>query len=76
MGRTIMQPMGAIDFLQRALHPQAGQGAATSKSLKPSLSRRLAQQALLAVNNLMLNLFGQISPFTLSYETRADAGRI
>jgi hypothetical protein len=35
----------------------------------------VAQQAL-AVNNLTLNIYGQISPFTTPFETRADAARV
>jgi hypothetical protein len=75
MGRTIMQPLGAIDFLLRVFIPQARQGASDMKVIETQLLPGAAQQAL-AINNLTLNLFGQISPFTFPFETRADAGRV
>jgi hypothetical protein len=75
MGSTIMQPMGALDFLQRVFIPQARQGVSDMKVVETQPLPALAQQAL-AINNLTLNLFGQISPFTFPYETRADSGRV
>jgi hypothetical protein len=75
MGSTIMQPLGAIDFLQSVFIPQARQGASDMKVIETQPLPGVAQQAL-AINNLTLNLFGQISPFTFRYETRADAGRV
>ena len=75
MGNTIMQPLGAIDFLQGVFIPQARQGASNMKVIETQPLPGVAQQAL-AINNLTLNLFGQISPFTFPYETRADAGRV
>jgi hypothetical protein len=75
MGSTIMQPMGALDFLQRVFIPQARQEVSDMKVVETQPLPALAQQAL-AINNLTLNLFGQISPFTFPYETRADSGRV
>jgi hypothetical protein len=75
MGATIMQPMGAIDFLQRVFIPQARQGASDVKVLETQPLPGLAQQAL-AVQNLTLQIFGQISPFNFQFETRADSGRV
>jgi hypothetical protein len=74
-GFTIMQPMTAIDFLQRAFIAQARQGVSDMKVVETQPLPGVAQQAL-AINNLTLNIFGQISPFTFPYETRADAGRV
>ena len=75
MGSTIMQPLGAIDFLQRVFIVQARQGVNDLKVIESQPLPGVAQQAL-AIQNLTLNLFGQISPFTFPYETRADAGRV
>ena len=75
MGSTIMQTMGAIDFLQRAFIPQVRQGGSDIKFLETQPLPAVAQQAL-AVTNLTLNLFGQISPPNAPYQTRADAGRV
>ena len=74
-GFTIMPPMGAVDFLQRVFIPQARQGVSDMKVLETQPLPALAQQAL-AINNLTLNLFGQISPFTFQFETRADSARV
>jgi hypothetical protein len=75
MGRTIMQPLGAIDFLQGVFIPQARQGVSDVEVIETQPLPGVAQEAL-AINNLMLNEFGRISPFTFPYETRADAGRV
>jgi hypothetical protein len=75
MGNTIMQPMGAVDFLQNAFISQARQGVSNLKVIETQPLPGAAKQAL-DINNLMLNIFGQISPFTFPYETRADAGRV
>jgi len=75
MNRTIMQPLGAIDFLQGVFIAQTRQGASDMKVIETQPLPGAAQQAL-AINNLILNLFGQISPFTFPYETRTDAGRV
>lgn len=74
-GRTIMQPLGATDFLQRVFIPQARPGASDLGVVETQALPGVAQQAL-AIDNLILNVFGQISPFTFPYETRADAGRV
>lgn len=75
MGSTIMQTMGAIDFLQRAFIPQVRQGVSDIKVLETQPLPAVAQKAL-AVTNLTLNLFGQISPPNAPYQTQADAGRV
>jgi hypothetical protein len=75
MGSTIMQTMGAVDFLQRAFIPQVRQGVSDIKVLETQPLPAVAQQAL-AVTNLTLNLFGQISPPNAPYQTQADAGRV
>jgi hypothetical protein len=75
MGNTIMQPLGAIDFLQRVFIPQARQGVSDLKVIETQPLPSAAQRAL-AINNLTLNIFAQISPFQFPYETRADAGRV
>jgi hypothetical protein len=75
MGNTIMQPLGAIDFLQRVFISQARQGVTDMKIIESQPLPGLVQQTL-ARSNLTLNLFGQISPFRFPYETRADAGRV
>ena len=58
MGSTIMQTMGAVDFLQRAFIPQVRQGVSDIKVLETQPLPAVAQQAL-AVTNLTLNLFGR-----------------
>jgi hypothetical protein len=75
MGSTIMQTLGAIDFLQRAFIPQVRQGVSDIKVLETQPLPAAAQKAL-SVTNLTLNLFGQISPPSVPYQTRADAGRV
>ncbi|MCX6574487.1 MAG: hypothetical protein NTX99_10920 [Candidatus Aminicenantes bacterium] len=75
MGSTIMQTMGAIDFLQRAFIPQVRQGVSDIKVIETQPLPAVAQQAQ-AVTNLTLNLFGQISPPNAPYQTQADAGRV
>jgi len=75
MGATIMQPLGAIDFLQRVFIPQARQGITDFKVLESQPLPALAQYTL-QVGNMMLQLFGQISPFRFAYDFRADAGRV
>lgn len=74
-GLTIMQPLGAIDFLKGVFISQARQGVREMKVIETQPLPGMAQQAL-AEENLMLNIFGQISPFTFSYQTRCDAGRV
>jgi len=75
MGSTIMQPMTPLDFLQRVFIPQARKGVTDMKVVETQPLPGLAQRAL-AINNLTLNIFGQISPFSFPFETRADAGRV
>ncbi len=75
MGMTIMQPLGAIDFLKSVFIPLARQGASDIKVIETQSLPGTAQQAL-AISNLLLNVFGQISPYTFPYENRADAGRV
>jgi hypothetical protein len=75
MGDTILQTMGAIDFLQRVFIPQARQGVSDIKVLETQPLPGVAQQAL-AISNLTLTLFYQISPAQSPYEMRADAGRV
>jgi len=75
MGSTIMQPMTPLDFLQRVFIPQARQGVTDIKVVETQPLPGLAKRAL-DINNLTLNIFGQISPFTFPFETRADAGRV
>jgi len=74
-GFTIMQPMGAADFLKRVFIPQARQGVTELKVLEGQPLPALTQRVL-ALNSMTLNIFGQISPFTFPYETRADAARV
>lgn len=75
MGATIMQPLGATDFLQRVFIAQARQGVSDLKVLETQPLPALAQYGL-RVTNMMTTIFGQISPFTFPYENRADAGRV
>jgi hypothetical protein len=74
-GYGIMQPMGAADFLQRMFIPQARQGVSDMKVLETQPMPGLAQKTL-AINNLTLSIYGQISPFTTPFETRADAAHV
>jgi hypothetical protein len=75
MGATIMQPLAAVDFLQRVFIPQARPGVSGLKVIETQPLPALAQYSL-QVSNMMLNLFGQISPFNFTYENRADSGRV
>jgi hypothetical protein len=75
MGATIMQPLGAIDFLQRVFIAQARQGVTDLKILETQPLPALAQYSL-QLSNMMTTIFGQISPFTFAFENRADSGRV
>lgn len=75
LGATIMQPVGAIDFLQRVFIPQARPGVTGFKVLEAQPLPALAQYSL-QISNMTLNLFGQISPFNFTYDNRADSGRV
>jgi hypothetical protein len=75
MGATIMQPLGAIDFLQRVFIPQARQGMTDLKVLETQPLPALAQYSL-QISNMMLAIFGQISPYNFTFENRTDAGRV
>jgi hypothetical protein len=74
-GITIMQPLGAIDFLQRVFIAQARQGVSDLKVLETQPLPALAQYNL-RVSNMLTTLFGQISPFTFAYENRVDSGHV
>lgn len=74
-GYSIMQPMAAADFLQRVFIPQARQGVSDLKFLEAQPLPQLAQ-SVLAISNMTLNIFGQISPFNFAYEVRADAASV
>jgi hypothetical protein len=74
LGSTILQPLGAIDFLQNIYIPQSRQGVSGLKILETQQLPAVAQH-LLAVCQLTLNLYSQISPAKPS-ELRADAGRV
>jgi hypothetical protein len=74
-GISIMQPLGAIDFLQRVFIAQARQGVSDLKVLEAQPLPALAQYNL-RVSNMLTTLFGQISPFTFAYENRVDAGHV
>jgi hypothetical protein len=74
-GFTILQPLGAIDFLQTVFIPQARPGVSDLKILETQSLPPLAQY-ILQLNHMMLDIFAQISPFTFAYESRADAARI
>jgi hypothetical protein len=74
MGNTILQPLGALDFLQRYFIPQVRQGVTGLKVLETQPLPQAAQR-LLATTNLTLNLFAQISPMAPT-ENRADVGRV
>jgi len=75
LGATIMQPLGAVDFLQRVFIPQARPGVTGIKVLETQPLPALAQYAL-QISNMTLNLFGQISPFTFTYDNSVDSGRV
>ncbi len=72
MGNSILQPLGAIDFLQSVFIPQARPGVSGLKILE---TQALVAQRLVASGNMTLNLFAQISPMS-PCELRADAGRV
>ncbi|OGD10496.1 MAG: hypothetical protein A2Y86_09185 [Candidatus Aminicenantes bacterium RBG_13_62_12] len=74
-GITIMQPLGATDFLQRVFITQARQGVSDLKVLEAQPLPALAQYNL-RVSNMLTTIFGQISPFTFAYENRVDSGRV
>ncbi|MGB9906233.1 MAG: hypothetical protein ACPLRR_02465 [Candidatus Saccharicenans sp.] len=74
-GYNIRQPMGAIDFLQHLFIPQVRQGVSDLKFVESQELPQLAQYNL-AIGNMTLNIFGQISPFQFAYEIRADAARV
>jgi hypothetical protein len=74
-GIAIMQPLGAIDFLQRVFIAQARKGVTDLKVLETQPLPALAQYNL-RVSNMLTTLFGQISAFTFAYENRVDSGHV
>ncbi len=74
-GFTIMQPMGAIDFLKNVFIPQVRRGVSGLKFLGSQPLPEVARNAL-AMSNMTMQIYGSISPFTFPYELRADAGSV
>lgn len=74
-GSTIMQPMQAEAFLKNFYMAQVRPDAANVKVADTQSLPELARHAL-EVNQFMMNIFGQISPFQFPFELRADSARV
>jgi hypothetical protein len=74
-GSTIMQPMQAEAFLKNVYISHVRADASGVKIVDSQPLPDLARHAL-EVNQFMMNLFGQISPFRFPFELRADSARV
>jgi hypothetical protein len=75
MGSTIMQPMEAAEFLKNAFLRYKRPNAADVKVVDSQNLPELAQYAL-QVNQYLMNVFAQISPFQFPYQLRSDAAHV
>lgn len=74
-GTPVMQPMGAAEFLQNVYIPRARSVVSGLKVVETEPLPGLAQYVL-AVGNMQLNVFHQISPPNSPIETKADSARV
>ncbi|MGC2195841.1 MAG: hypothetical protein WA628_14285 [Terriglobales bacterium] len=74
-GAIIMQPMQADAFLRnlymRRFRPDASAIKIADSQALPELAQRSLQ-----INQYLMSIFGQISPFQFPYEQRSDSARV
>jgi len=74
-GATILQPMQADAFLRnlylRHFRPDASGGKIVDSQPLPELAQRSLQ-----INQYLMGIFGQISPFQFPFELRSDSARV
>lgn len=74
-GFIMLQPMEAADFLKnvylRQARPDATEVRIVESQPLPELARRTQE-----INQFLMNVFAQISPFQFPFEQRADAARV
>lgn len=75
MGFTILQPMGAADFLKKAYLRYRRPNASDVRVVDSQNLQELAQYSL-QVNQYMDNVFAQISPPQFPYQLRSDAAHV
>ena len=74
-GTPVMQPLGAVEFLQNVYIPRARSNCGELKVVETQPLPDLARH-MLAAGNAQLNVFHQISPPKSPVETRADSARV
>ncbi|NTV81042.1 MAG: hypothetical protein HGA24_06430 [Candidatus Aminicenantes bacterium] len=74
-GTAVMQTQGAAEFLQNFYIPRARSAVSAIKVVETQPLPGLAQY-MLAIGNMQLNIFHQISPPNTQLETRADSARV
>jgi hypothetical protein len=74
-GTPVMQPMGAADYLRAYYIPRTRSAVTGLRAVETQPLPGLAQH-MLALGNMQLSLFHQISPPRTPIETRADSARV
>jgi len=74
-GTPVMQTQGAAEYLQNFYIARARSGVSDLKVVETQPLPGLAQH-MLAIGNMQLNIFNQISPPKAPIETRADSARV
>lgn len=74
-GFPVMQNMGTAEFLQRVFIPQARAGVSDLRVIETQPLPAQAQH-MLAIANMQMQIYNQISPPQSPMEIRADAARI
>lgn len=74
-GTPVMQTMGAAEYLQNFYIPRARSAVSGLKAVETQPLPGLAQH-MLALGNMQLNIFHQISPPKSPMESRAESARV
>lgn len=74
-GYPVMQVMGAAEFLQRVFIPQVRAGVSDMRVIQAQPLPAQAQH-MLAIANMQMQIYNQISPPQSPMEIRADAARV
>ncbi len=75
MGATILQPMEAAEFLKNAYLRYRRPNASDVRVVDSQNLQELAQYGL-QVNQYLMNVFAQISPFQFPFQLRSDAAHV
>jgi len=74
-GTPVMQTMGTAEYLQNFYIPRARSAVSGLKAVETQPLPGLAQH-MLAIGDMQLNIFHQVSPPNAPIETRADSARV